>query len=142
MKVRAIQNGFYQGRLRVAGEEFVLAAIPGKNKEGKTVLIEPADQYSHVWMEVVDGSPVPPKKRNVGWDQAFDFSVQGELGGKPLSEWTRDELCLAINTVRAIFGEGLMKMIPAPAQPEAPQAELAKKPETEKTPPTGDKEVL
>lgn len=119
MKVRAVMQGTYGNKLRQPGEEFELLPVPVKDaKSGKTIILPAEDQFSHVWMMVVDGSPTPLRRRNVGWDQTMDSSVFGTLDGKKLDDMSKEELVAAILTARAFFNMKSPEDVPpAPAEP-------------------------
>src|ERR1700712_4571782 len=59
MKVRAVEKGFHDHQLRVPGEVFELRDHEVKGADGKKVKVKAADQFSHAWMEMADGSEPP-----------------------------------------------------------------------------------
>lgn len=59
MRVRVLEGkvGFHGGKLRAEGEEFDLEARTHsvlKDDKGEPVVITPDEQFSALWMEVVD----------------------------------------------------------------------------------------
>lgn len=64
MRVRALMAGYYGDMLRKTGDVFDLEPYEIKDKKTKkTVVVPSEDQFSHEWMERVDGGPVPSVKR-------------------------------------------------------------------------------
>lgn len=68
IKVEAIEDGFYGGRMRRKGQQFVLTDVVVKNKDGKidnkNTKIETEKQFSKRWMKRVSNFSVDsePKK--------------------------------------------------------------------------------
>lgn len=63
MRVRATMTGYYGDMLRYPGNEFDLFPRVDVDRRGKRTDVSAEDQFSHEWMERIDGKPAPMKKR-------------------------------------------------------------------------------
>lgn len=67
IKVRAVARGFYGNVLREKGDIFTLTPIVTKEKSKKnmsmvTVVVQPEEQFSDDWMEIVEEKKAPVSK--------------------------------------------------------------------------------
>lgn len=128
MRVRAIATGFYQGQIRNPGAEFVLTPQLVL-KDGKQTVIQPEDQFSHVWMVSLDGPP-PAKKRKGSWEETLQ--IEEEQAKKALEQ-----------AIQAGVAAGMAAKLtpPPPSVHELPPLPpLTEQPSPEE--PTGKKQVI
>ncbi len=61
MRVRALKPGYFNESTVREGQEFEIRERQGM-RDGKEVTISEHDQFSKLWMEVVDSTKAPKKK--------------------------------------------------------------------------------